>query len=555
MNFRFGLQALLLGKIIVPMVVVFAIGTAQPVMAACAPDNPVVGGTVICTGIDTDGFDSTSDDLTVIVEEGASIINDGHGISIYETGLNITNAGTIKISGPNHDGIYVDSNNTIVNVGVIENTASNGDGISAQDDNIITNTGVITVKGPAGTGIDVRDGNTINNSGKIVSEQHNSIEFRFGPSTLNLMAPSFLGGTIDLGTGATVNIATGASQSVLWDFSTGVITGGVPNISGPVPGFYNAATNQFATFDPTGFAANADRLAQTSGMISDLTTGHLLDANSAANIWVTTFGQHANVNGSAGTLNRDITSGGLAAGGTVAIADNFLLGLLGGYVGSHTRASTRFTEALENKAHGFFTNAHGRVNMEAFFIGFGLSGGANVQENRRFVNDNLAPLGVSWSSATYGSWWLSPELSIGTSFAATDGWVVTPSAQLRYAFENVQGFSETGSNANALVSSHTLGVGEARLEIAATRNFSFGALTGRLGAKARKAFGGKSADVTLLGQTQSVTYLADGQLAGYVGVDAEFQLNETAVLDISGQALLGTGSKSISASATLSNSF
>lgn len=561
MTFRIGLQALLWGKIIAPTVAVFTLATVQPALAACTPDNPGAGGIVICSGTDTDGFSDADPNLSITVEAGATITSATDAIAISGAGSQVINRGLISVTGPGNQGIITTGGTTTVsNSGTI---TSNSEGIWALNGgNNITNTGVIIVDGAITTGIVAHgDNNVVTNSGKIVVTANGvpaprAIRFDGDANQLNLLAPSFLAGTlVASGTNLTVNVTTGPSHSVLWTFDPLNLVGGTVNANGSVPFFYDPATGQFATFDPTRFASSVDQLNKITGTISDLAGQRERMLGGDNDVWVRAFGHLAVFEGDAATLNRNITSLGLAAGGSARVSDHMLLGLTGGYIGNIATAHSRFATSIDNKTHGLFANANGQLSLDAFFVGFGLSAGASAHNDRRFVNDNNASLGESWSSASYGSWWLSPQISIGTSLAAADGWVVTPSAQVRYAFESIQGFTETGSNANAIVGAHTVGVGEAKLEIAAAKDFDFGTLTGRVGAKARRAFGATGADVTLLGQTKTVNYQAADQFAGYVGVDANFALSETAELNISGEALLGTGASSFGGSATLSNSF
>ncbi len=69
---------------------------AAPAFAQCAPDPTVTGTTTICSGTDADGLVVTSNDTTVIVQQGATVtgVNPDPAIA-FATGGNLTNAGTI----------------------------------------------------------------------------------------------------------------------------------------------------------------------------------------------------------------------------------------------------------------------------------------------------------------------------------------------------------------------------------------------------------------------------------------------------------------------------
>ena len=48
--------------------------------------------------------------------------------------------------------------------------------------------------------------------------------------------------------------------------------------------------------------------------------------------------------------------------------------------------------------------------METLFLDYALTGGMLWNNDTRYVNDNLAPLGEGHADADYGSLWLSPEV-------------------------------------------------------------------------------------------------------------------------------------------------
>ena len=49
-----------------------------------------------------------------------------------------------------------------------------------------------------------------------------------------------------------------------------IVNGGQANVSGTVPWFYKAATGEFATYDPSGFAGTFNRLGDTASLLSRL---------------------------------------------------------------------------------------------------------------------------------------------------------------------------------------------------------------------------------------------------------------------------------------------
>ncbi len=67
----------------------------QSSWAACAPDPVADGGTVVCSGTDADGFSSSSNDLTIRIEDGAVVSGGGDVILSTGSGLKIENWGRI----------------------------------------------------------------------------------------------------------------------------------------------------------------------------------------------------------------------------------------------------------------------------------------------------------------------------------------------------------------------------------------------------------------------------------------------------------------------------
>jgi len=527
--------------------------------------------------VDSLAIGSTVDNSGTISTRGGT----SHGIYALGGDVAISNTGEIRTTGVSGAGINSDSDRgKTVNSGVISTTGDFAFGIfsggieeeitnsgsistagnrafgiyASRRDAKVTNSGAIVTTGAVAHGILSTDNRAeITNSGKIVAADTSADALRIlvADSMLSLLAPSFVGGAITIAPTATVNITTGPSHSVLWTFTTGV----TPDISGPVPGFFDAATGQFATYDPTALAAAEDQLGELTGLISDLAARK----TSEDDAWIAGFGSVADVDGNGTTLDRDLTNGGLAVGANRRVNDAFRVGGMVGYAWSAIDASSRWTKSQDNKSNGFFARANGQIALERFYVDLGLSAGTREHDGRRFVNDNLAltngqTLGQSWATSDYMSWWISPEIAVSTDITGPDGWTMTPLAQLRYAFEAINGYSETGSDANATVASRNLGLIQAKVELAASKTFGTTSFTARAGFQSRNSVGDDSATVTLLDLSQSVSNGSENQYAGYVGADAGFMIG-TATLNIAGKALIGNHITSASASATLSHKF
>lgn len=151
----------------------------------------------------------------------------------------------------------------------------------------------------------------------------------------------------------------------------------------------------------------------------------------------------------------------------------------------------------------------------------------------RFVNDNLAPLGEAHALASYNSFFLAPEVRVGIDVAAGDDWTITPSATARFSNQWVDGYSETGSNANATVVAHMIQVFEGEIELAVTREFDQGAMTLRGGVDYRQNTGPGTIDVVLLGQTLALPMNTVGSWGAFVGLDGSYEFTDNLSLDLS----------------------
>jgi uncharacterized protein with beta-barrel porin domain len=526
--------------------------------------------------------------------------DDSQGLRVFNNNT-ITNSGSVTTSGDDSEGIFAGDNNTITNSGSVTTSGESSEGIDADDNNTITNSGIVTTSGETAYGIFVFDNNTITNSGKVVSAQAQSFELNSN-NTLILNAPSFIGGEIDLGTNTTVNIVSGPSHSILWDLSTGTMDGGAPTLSGPVPIFYNAATQQVATFDPTALSGSANALGDMTGNLSALMRqrlsasqaggGEEADAsfvsayaaspeqsgNAAIDRiatafqdslgadtgwWVSGFGSYADYDGNAAALDHGFDHVGVAAGYDWQHSADLTLGAMVGYGMGSFDADSRFANAFDNSADGAFAAFYGRADFaHSMFVDFALSGGLLSHSDTRFVNDNLAPLGVSSASADYDSWWLAPEMTLGMAFSDVMGsrWSYIPSASLRYAMQSVDGYTETGpSAANATVSAHDIAVLETRLELAARRDFELATLSGhvvgRLGWQHRAAMGDDAVAITMIGQNNSVSTSTQDASAAYLGLDASMDIGDTASLALGAEYRLGDSVQAMRGMATLTIAF
>ncbi|MFN3548271.1 MAG: beta strand repeat-containing protein [Mesorhizobium sp.] len=129
---------------------------------ACSPSSPSSGATVTCAGSGAGIQDTSLDDATITVEDGADV-NGGSGRAFrFRDGVTITNDGTIR-SDSQH-AIQGGANATIINNGTITGGASDDDGINLGSNALVTNNGAIT---GSDEGVQVGDNGMVENNGSV----------------------------------------------------------------------------------------------------------------------------------------------------------------------------------------------------------------------------------------------------------------------------------------------------------------------------------------------------------------------------------------------------
>jgi len=528
---------------------------------------------------------------TIVVNNGSVVSsNGGQGITFSSnaTGSTLINTGTITTTDTASQAVeFLGSDATLINSGLIKFSGGVLEAVRLTQGGIVENTGTILATGLNSPAVVVQNGTVVTNSGRIVSEQGVGINVVFisnADDTLNLLAPGFIGGSINLrdrtvgGTETAINIVTGHSHSIFWTLEgeSADWTGGAPNISGSVPWFYNAATQTVATFDPTLFASETAALGDLTSMLSHVGLGALEGfepgpgpdtgfsalgympvaegkadtvSHRVGRAWATALGGLMDHDGGGTTLDSTIGHIGIAAGYTWQQAPNTTLSAMTGYVAGNNKSDARWSPSFDHDTHTLFAGLHGEHQLNRAAVQFGLTAGHSWIDHNRFVNDNLAPLGESWVSADYGGFFVSPELALSTDILLQNGMTLTPKAGLRYAAQWLGGYSESGAvspAANAIVEDRFVGTVEARAGLDITRSFAVrgrtGALTGGIGYLGRWGGGDDDASITLNGVTQSIasghqdlnavmvsaTLLSDLGETGFLELDANYLVGDTA---------------------------
>jgi len=460
----------------------------------------------------------------------------------------------------------IDSN-TINNSGTI--TAGN-DGIvlevygaykynSSIQNNTITNTGRIYA---GHIGINVGGNydyaylknNTVNNSGLIVSSFTGGFTaiqmYGYGyNNALNLSAPGFLAGKINLSGNANVDVTltSGPSQSNNWTINTddnwganSVTTKGAnPWFKDPTPG-----KQHYATIDPSAFAAAPNLLADTANLVSSMGKFGLGQglAGQKSNAWLTVQGNVLDYDGdSAATLKQKTKLYGIAAGYSQQYDEKTTLGAMVGYNQNKLNVSSQFAPSYNNKSDSAFLGLFGRSKLSSHLtIDYALNGGYMSHDDSRFVNDNLVELGKTYAKSSYNSTWIAPEVTLSVPYEVRSGLVVSPNATLKYASQWIDGYTESGSNANATVGSRTVSIAESKVGIAAIQTWEKGSVGVNANFLYRTSVGDDNVNVSMIGDTHNVSNFYKDVKAGVFGLDAHYNVTKSLVIEGSGNLMAGS---------------
>jgi len=440
--------------------------------------------------------------------------------------------------------------------------------------NTITNTGSIVV-GNHGIHLDSQyytRNNTINNSGKIVSTgtwdggngpgsydaiaimvngsvsdgnfPHNTNQY---DNTLNLSAPSFIGGRILLDQDANVNVhlTSGVSHSVHWTFDDTNGWGAKSiDTAGPNP-WFSKNGNEFSTIDPTAFANAPSQIADTTRMISamakfgldkDLTEGK-------PNIWLNVQGDKSIYDGNQTTTQRQVNRlYGISAGYSAKYDDKTVLGAQIGYNRNELNVTGRWAKSYDNTTYGAFVGVFGRTKAAEYLsLDYALHAGFNSHDDDRFVNDNLWALGNSHAKSSYNSYWIAPEATVSIPVEVTSGLTLAPSWNIRFTQQHLDSYSESGSDSNARVSSRDIGMAETKLGLGVTQKWSMGSVGASISYLYRDLVSGdESVSVSMLNDTHNINFDYRKLNAGVVGLDAKLNLSKDVVLQATGNYINGT---------------
>lgn len=425
-----------------------------------------IGSNGVTTANNGDGDGVDIDGIATIQNYGSII---GAGAGGVDNGNNPNGSDAIAAGG----GVILNAASAIIRGqtnGVLIDDGSGGAGVAATS---ITNAGAI--EGVTGYGIRIRGGfdNMIVNSG-IISGAVGAVETGSGADTLDIRKGGRIVGITNLGGGADRLIIEGGSYTLAFAQTSGL------NVS--APGVVAIGSGRVVVVDRSALPQSSAFVMMSAALDltsrrADVRTGPASAATATPwQAWAQGFAYSYN-GGSDGALpSWNGRMGGLAAG-----VDNRVDGAL--LVGVYIAAGRSDYESSpqDTNSTNVFGGVYGRWTPGPAFLDFGLSFGSTRDEGSRTVYDSMAPGGMESARAKRNGTFLSPYIGIGTHIES-GGFLYTPALRLRYMAQFLDSYREAATNGMS-VADNTLGLFEARAELAISRRFESGVtLRARLGA-------------------------------------------------------------------------
>ncbi|HYD16057.1 MAG TPA: autotransporter outer membrane beta-barrel domain-containing protein [Hyphomicrobium sp.] len=314
---------------------------------------------------------------------------------------------------------------------------------------------------------------------------------------------------------------------------------------------------QIAVLDRTAFA-NADRggIALMRGVDNALTG--VLDDDAYSGLWAVSLGSFADVSGGPALLDAEQSLGGGLAGVTFKAAPAWSLGAFGG--AAQAELETDFEAESIETDYGL-VGAYARFAASRLVVDFSVTGAWSSSDGARLVAVNAGSSPFETARSDYDGWILSPAISVGWLVPAGEGAMIVPAIKVRGQFMEFDGYTESGSSANATIAARDLDHVEGRFEVGFHKDvggtdFAAMSVRAKAGVSVLERFGDEDVEAQLLGTALTFSSgAADSEIGGYVGLGFDAALTPAVTLFGDSEMLLSGEAQSIAGSIGLKANF
>jgi outer membrane autotransporter protein len=281
-------------------------------------------------------------------------------------------------------------------------------------------------------------------------------------------------------------------------------------------------------------------------------------ADAPYNVWTSGFAGTSTQKGDDTMLRSAASAGAAVIGVDRQVRPDLLVGAFAG--GGTGRLSVELNSQSVDTDY-VTGGVYGRLDWVSHFLDFTLQGGATANKStRQVLNDSISG-GSETATASYDSWYISPEIAYGRRYHFANGYTLTPMGRVRYLAGTFDGYNEAGSAQNLVVGRRTLHDLEERAEVELSKITGVGVGSFRTsvhgGLIALQRLGNPTINTVLIGQDLSFTTPGKASTAGVVA-GAGFDLRATDRMSLFGAVeatLMSDQSRTAAAKAGLKVAF